>query len=727
MASPVYFKSIDSCVDQIFSKVGKNIVLGIPLGIGKPNPLVNALYRRVKADQKTSLKIITALSLARPKGHSELQKRFLDPFATRNFGDYPDLDYVIDMQNGTLPQNIEVAEFFMKTGEYLNNLTAQQSYIYSNYSHAARDIILQGVNVLAQAVACRESHGKTSLSLSSNPDVTLDLLEMVRSEHAHILTVAMVNAKLPFMPNDAEVSADTFDFVVTDAAGTHDIFAAPNPMVTLGDHAIGLYCASLIPDGGTLQIGIGSLGDAVAHGLILRDKHNKQFSKMVNDLSGGHPHRLADFSKLDAGLYGSSEMFCNGFMQLIKESIVRREVFPDARIQKLLNDGKITCDVTAQTLMALAEAGMIKSPLSQADVAFLKRTGIFKPEVKWQDGQLWVADQRCPASLDDQETLAAITRHCLGDRLKGGIILHGGFFVGPRDFYQALRDMPPALLAKINMCRIGYITELFGQEEIARLQRKDARFVNTTMMVTLLGAAISDSLESGKLVSGVGGQYNFVAMAHALPHARSILNLHATRIQGGKLVSNIVWNYGHTTIPRHLRDIVVTEYGIADLRGQSDATVIKRMLAICDSRFQQELLETAKKYGKIASNYEIPANQRQNLPETLKARLKPWSELGLLPELPFGTDFTEDEVAIARALRKMKTLKGRPLELAKLLVSGLIKSNKGLESYMARMGLDHAAGLKLWLIRNLLLGGLHQTNADAGHKPSGQTMLTHPN
>ena len=35
--------------------------------------------------------------------------------------------------------------------------------------------------------------------------------------------------------------------------------------------------------------------------------------------------------------------------------------------------------------------------------------------------------------------------------------------------------------------------------------------------------------------------------------------------------SNVVSNYGHITIPRHLRDIVITEYGIAELRSKTDS------------------------------------------------------------------------------------------------------------------------------------------------------------
>ena len=120
------------------------------------------------------------------------------------------------------------------------------------------------------------------------------------------------------------------------------------------------------------------------------------------------------------------------------------------------------------------------------------------------------------------------------------------------------------------------------------------------MMVTLLGAAVSDGLADGQVVSGVGGQYNFVAMAHSLPEARSILALRSTREKHGKVTSNILWNYGHTTIPRHLRDIVVTEYGIADLRGRTDQDVIAALLNIADSRFQDALKREAQAAGKLA-------------------------------------------------------------------------------------------------------------------------------
>src|SRR5260370_30842298 len=95
------------------------------------------------------------------------------------------------------------------------------------------------------------------------------------------------------------------------------------------------------------------------------------------------------------------------------------------------------------------------------------------------------------------------------------------------------------------------------------------------------------------------GQYNFSAQSCALADARSIIALRATRAAKRRTTSTILWNYGHTTIARNLRDVVVTEYGIADLRGKTDRDVIAAMLAIADSRFQDELLRRAKHGGKI--------------------------------------------------------------------------------------------------------------------------------
>ncbi|MFC4159928.1 acetyl-CoA hydrolase/transferase C-terminal domain-containing protein [Chitinimonas lacunae] len=690
--------SIEQTVDQVLTRLSGDIVLAIPLGIGKPNHFVNALYRRIKTTPTRRLKIITALSLLKPASNSELEQRFLTPFVERVFGDYPDLDYALDMLAGTLPPNIEVLEFFFKTGDYLGNPTAQQQHICTNYTFVARDMALHGVNLVAQALAMREGPDGMRLSLSGNPDLTGETVERLRALPDHpLLVVGVVNRELPFMPNGAEIDADFFDLLLTDPSAGHALYAPPNMEVSLRDYAIGLHASTLVKDGGTLQIGIGSLGDAIAYGLLLREQHNDEYRRMLGTLGASQDGELGRFA---SGLYGCSEMFVNGLLKLLDAGIIRREVFDDLTLQRLLNQGRISSTVDATTLAVLHEAGRISSPLTAADVTFLRRHGIVRPEVVWRDGTLMVGERHYSAELD------LIAPELLGPRLTGGIALHAGFFLGPRDFYQRLRTLPDEQLHRIGMSRIDFINLLCGPDSLASAQRRDARFMNTTMMVTLLGAAVSDGLDSGQVVSGVGGQFNFVSMGHDLPGARSVLLLRATREQDGILRSNIVWNYGHTTIPRHLRDVVVTEYGVADLRGQTDAEVIKRLLAVADSRFQDELLIAAKLNGKLDKDYHLPDWQRHNLPERLVDGLGPWREAGLLPSFPFGTDFNEDELAMIAALQKLRHASHHPVELLTMMFRGLFEGKTAPPGYLERLGLQEVHGIRQLLLRRLFVGNL---------------------
>lgn len=709
LTAPLYIDAIEAAVDHVLDTVPGDIVLGIPLGVGKPNPFVNALYKRIRGNPARRLRIVTALSLEKPVGKSGLEQHFLAPLVERVFADYPDLLYVKDLRAGTLPPNIEVREFFMKTGDYLGNPVAQQNYISTNYTFVARDMALQGMNVIAQAVAARGEGETLHLSLSSNPEVTFEVVENLRRAGLPLLTVGVINRQLPFMPNSAEVAPGFFDLVVTDPAGTHAVFAPPNNKVGLADYAIGLHASSLVADGGTLQIGIGSLGDAIAQALIVRDRHGDEYRAILESLC---PDGLAgrDLGRFDKGLYGCSEMFVNGFLKLIEAGIIRREVFGDALLQRLLNDGEIDELVTPGTLSALLRHGRICSPLSAQDLAFLQHWGIVRPEVQLDGGDLVLDGRRARNDLVDAGNLVHIGQTLLGSRLAHGIFMTGGFFLGPRDFYERLRTMPPQELAKIDMTRIGFINQLYAengsQGDLKRAQRRQARFINTTMIVTLLGAACSDALESGQVVSGVGGQYNFVAMAHALPDARLLMMLRATHDNADGLKSSIVWNYGHVTIPRHLRDIVVTEYGVADLRGQPDAEVVKRLIAIADSRFQDDLLRDAKAHGKLEADYVLPERWRHNLPQALEDKLLPWAQAGLLPDFPFGTDLSDDELHIVRALKKLKRASQHPAELVTMALKSLWEGREAPLPYLERLGLAEAHSFKDLFVRRLLANNL---------------------
>jgi len=618
---PKLFSDPEAIAEDIIRDVGTNLVVGLPLGLGKANHVINALYARAAADRSINLTFFSALTLEKPKPASLLEKRFIGPVIDRLFGGYPDLTYADALHAGALPPNIQVTEFFFLAGKWLRVPYAQQHYISANYTHASSYLLSRGLNVVTQLVARRVVDGVARYSLSCNTDTTLDILRARAEGRASFKLIGQVNSELPFMPGQGDLPGDEFSAVLDGPATDFPLFAPPAEPISDTKYAIGLHAAGLVPDGGTLQIGIGQVGDALAQGLIVRHRDNSQFHAVMKRLAPGSEH-LAGLQSgpFEKGLYGVSEMLFEAFLGLIDAGILKRDV--------------------------------------------------------------------------------------------DGVMLHGAFFLGPKSFYRALREMPPEQIARIQMMPVSFTNELYGDEIAKRRARVDARFVNNVMMATLMGAAVSDGLEDGQVVSGVGGQYNFVAQAFALQGARSILALEATRQAGEGTQSNIRWNYGHETIPRHLRDVFVTEYGVADTRGKSDAETIAAMLEVTDSRFQNDLAKIAKDAGKLPKGFEIPAAHRENFPDRIAAALKPAREAGLLPSFPFGSDFTEVEQRLIPALQVLQEAQRTPLKLPGLLWQGMTQppDAAGLEC-LARLGLDRPTSLAERAYRALVNAALVRSGA----------------
>ena len=154
-APPRNFDDPTQLADAIIERVGKTIVLAMPLGLGKANHIANALYAKAVADRSIRLTIFTALTLEAPRAKNELERRFLDPVAQRVFAGYPALVYATAIRAGTVPPNVQIDEFFFEAGQWLNSPYAQQHYICANYTHALRYTLDRGVNVVAQLVAHR--------------------------------------------------------------------------------------------------------------------------------------------------------------------------------------------------------------------------------------------------------------------------------------------------------------------------------------------------------------------------------------------------------------------------------------------------------------------------------------------------------------------------------------------------------------------------------------------
>ncbi len=610
--------------------VGKQIVLGLPVGIGKALHIADALYERACQDPEISLTIFSGLTLTKPAAGSGVEGRLLKPIIERLYGSWPEARYAAALATHALPANIKVREFYLRPGAYLNNPLVQQSYTSINYSQVTEELLALGVNVIAQLVSAREESPGT-LSLSSNPEITLDLLprmEALRATGQRVAMVGQVNANLPFMTGDAEVARHRFDLVLESDDLHFPLFGLPNRRVSAVDYATGMHVASLIPDGGTLQVGIGSFSDAVAHCLQLRHTQPDVFQNVLARLPGGSsaPSRRRlpiESAAFDQGLYAATELLSDAVFSLFMNGILHRG-----------------------------------------------------------------------AGADDDA------------------LIHAGFFIGSNALYDQLRELPEAQRKLISMTSISFVNTLYGDEMKKRRQRRNARFVNETMLVTLLGAAASDSLEDGRVVSGVGGQFDFVSMAQSLADSHSILMLRARRVKDGKARSNIRWSYANATVPRHHRDIYVTEYGIAATRGQSDSQVIESMLNIADAEFQPELIAAATKARKLPADFRLGASANGNTAESLQQIFAMAGIREHFPPYPLGTDLTPDEQALALALEWLGSNTATSMQKARLGTAAVLRGKrKNYASEMQRMGLDEASSLSDRLLRQLVSYALEKTTS----------------
>src|SRR4051794_11458153 len=354
------FSDPEAIAEYIVREVGPNLVVGLPLGLGKANHVINALYARAVADRSISLTLLSALTLEKPRPPNLLETRFIAPVIERLFGGYPDLAYAAPLRAGTLPPNIRVAEFFFLAGRWLRVPRAQQHYISANYTHASSYILARGLNVVTQLVAKRIVNGVARFSLSCNTDTTVDILRARAEGRASFKLIGQVNSELPFMPGEGDLPAEDFSAVLDSPATDFPLFAPPSEPITDTKYAIGFHTAGLVRDGGTLQIGIGQVGDALAQALIVRHRDNRGFhgitKRLSPDAERSAPLQAGSFER---GLYGVSEMLTEAFLGLIDAGILTREV--------------------------------------------------------------------------------------------DGVVLHGAFFLGPRSFYRALREMEAAQLARIQM------------------------------------------------------------------------------------------------------------------------------------------------------------------------------------------------------------------------------------------------------------------------------------
>jgi 4-hydroxybutyrate CoA-transferase len=159
------------------------------------------------------------------------------------------------------------------------------------------------------------------------------------------------------------------------------------------------------------------------------------------------------------------------------------------------------------------------------------------------------------------------------------------FLMGTRKLYDFVHNNPMVEMHPVNYTNDPYI---IGQND-------NMVSVNSALQIDLLGQVAADTI--GLLqFSGVGGQVDFVRGAARSKGGKSILAFPATA--GGGKYSRIVPKLDHgavVTTSRYDVHYIVTEYGIADLRGKSVRERAKQLIAIAHPDFRGMLRKELEK------------------------------------------------------------------------------------------------------------------------------------
>lgn len=120
--------------------------------------------------------------------------------------------------------------------------------------------------------------------------------------------------------------------------------------------------------------------------------------------------------------------------------------------------------------------------------------------------------------------------------------------------------------------------------------------INGAMAVDLSGQVVADSV-LGKQFSGIGGHEDFVSGPGLSDNGRSLVCLPSTTVVNGVRVSRITGRLPEGTVvttPRHQVDVVITEFGAAEIAGLSISERARALACISHPDFRDELTATAE-------------------------------------------------------------------------------------------------------------------------------------
>lgn len=160
--------------------------------------------------------------------------------------------------------------------------------------------------------------------------------------------------------------------------------------------------------------------------------------------------------------------------------------------------------------------------------------------------------------------------------IDAGISINGAL-IGTRRLYQWAHNNPT-----MRMTPTSYTHDAAVLAQLSRLVT-----INSALEVDITGQVNAEQSGAAYL-GGTGGQVDFVRAGARSPGGRSIIALSSTA-KGGTLSKIVTGLSGPVTTARTDVDVIVTEYGAAELKGQTLAERTRRLIAIAHPDFQEQL------------------------------------------------------------------------------------------------------------------------------------------
>jgi len=173
------------------------------------------------------------------------------------------------------------------------------------------------------------------------------------------------------------------------------------------------------------------------------------------------------------------------------------------------------------------------------------------------------------------------------ERNRGKIV--AAFMMGTQKLYRFVDDNPMVEMRPTDFTNDTHVIRSFSRMTA----------INSAIEVDLTGQVCADSI-GHRMYSGVGGQMDFIRGAALAAEGRAIVALPSTAAGGSssRIVSSLREGAGVVTTRAHVRTIV-TEWGVAELYGQSLRERAKRLIAVAHPDFRDELTAAARRLHEL--------------------------------------------------------------------------------------------------------------------------------